>query len=55
MITLFSFGYLTKIFAIHPITSCLEDILMNIIKESFTHKIEEPDSLFNFYEMFLIE
>ena len=25
---------------------------MNIIKEAFTHKIEDPDSLLNFYEMF---
>ena len=49
---IFTYLYLTAIFMMKPITTCLETILTNIIKEAFTHKIEDPDSLFNFYEMF---
>ena len=33
------------------IKSCLEIVILNCIKELFTDKIEEPDSLFNFYEI----
>ena len=51
-VMIFTYLYLTAIFMMKPITTCLETILTNIIKEAFTHKIEDPDSLFNFYEMF---
>ena len=35
-----------------PIISTLETIMINCIKEVFTHRIEDPDSLFNFYKIF---
>ena len=43
--------YLAPIFAMKSIKSCLEIVILNYIKELFTDKIEEPDSLFNFYEI----
>ena len=44
--------YLTAIFAMKPILSTLETIIVNCIGEIFTHRIEDPNSLFNFYEIF---
>mgnify|MGYP007102011556 CR=1 FL=1 len=44
--------YIIPIFTMKSIQSCLETVLYNCIKEVFTHKIEEPNSLFNFYEIF---
>ena len=44
--------YLFLIFEIKPILSCLETVLINCVKEIFTHRIEDPNSLFNFYGIF---
>ena len=52
LIVPFNFVYLLPIFAMKPISSTLEIIIVNCIKEIFTHRIEEPNSLFNFYEIF---
>ena len=48
----FDLIYLLPIFAMKPMLSALQGILINCVKEAFTHKIEEPNSLFNFYELF---
>ena len=48
----FNFVYLTPIFSMKSIKSSLEIVILNCIEEFFTDKIEEPDSLFNFYEIF---
>jgi len=48
----FNFFYLISIFSMKPIKSSLEIVILNCIKEIFTDKIEDPDSLFNFYEIF---
>ena len=52
LIFLFNFFYLLSIFAVKPILTSLEIIMMNCVKEIFTYKVEEPDSLFNFYDIF---
>ena len=52
LIFLFNFFYLLSIFAMKPILTSLEIIMTNCVKEVFTYKIEEPDSLFNFYDIF---
>ena len=55
LISLFNFFYLLPIFAMKPILYSLETIIGNCITEVFTHKIEDPDSLFNFYDIFFDE
>ena len=47
-----NFFYLLPIFAMKQIISTLEIILLNCIKEVFTDKVEDPNSLFNFYHIF---
>ena len=51
-IIFFNMCYLTAIFAMKPILNTLETIIVNCIGEIFTHRIEDPNSLFNFYEIF---
>ena len=55
IISIFDFIYLLPIFAMKPIMSTLEIIITNCIKEIFTYKVEDPDSLFNFYHIFFEE
>ena len=44
--------YLLPIFDMKQIMSTLETILLNYIYEVFTYKVEDPNSLFNFYQIF---
>ena len=44
--------YLIPIFSMKVIKSGLETIIMNCFKNVLAYKIEKPDSLFNFYEIF---
>ena len=55
IISIFDFIYLLPIFAMKPIISTLEIIISNCIKEIFTYKVEDPDKLFNFYDIFFEE
>ena len=52
LILLFNFVYLLPIFSLKAIISTLETIMYNCIKKFFTTKIEKPDELFNFYDIF---
>jgi len=47
-----NFLYLMPIFTLKTIKKSLEIIIVNCIKEISSEKIEEPNSLFNFYEIF---
>ena len=47
---LFNFIYLLPIFAMKPIIGTLETIIYNSIAEVLTYKVEDPNSLFNYYE-----
>ena len=49
---LFTSIYMVNIFFMKPVINTLLTIIINCIKEIFTHRIEDPDSLFNFYEIF---
>ena len=52
LIFLFNFIYLLPIFAMKPIIGTLETIIYNSIAEVLTYKVEDPNSLFNYYEIF---
>ena len=51
-VSYFNIIYLFMIFLMKPIMNTLWEIILNCIKEAFTHKIDEPDSLFNFYKIY---
>ena len=51
-ICIFNYIYLIPIFAMKPIFTTLETIILNCVKEIFTTKIDDPNSLFNFYQIF---
>jgi len=48
----FNIVYLLIIFLMKPVMNTLWEIILNCIKEVFTHKIDEPDSIFNFYQIY---
>ena len=50
-----NFLYLMPIFTLKTIKKSLEIIIRNCVKNISTGKIEEPNSLFNFYEIFFRE
>ena len=55
LISFFNFIYLLPIFAMKPVMSSLEIIILNYVKKIFTYKVENPNSLFNFYDIFYNE
>ena len=52
LIPLLNIIYLIPIYSLKLINSTLETVILNCIKEALTDKVEEPNSLFNFYELF---
>ena len=50
-----NFLYLMPIFTLKTIKKSLEIIIVNCVKKFSAGKIEEPNSLFNFYEIFFCE